>query len=533
MGTFRHLGSFSDARVRGAGVFLTGRSPESAGRVFGGPVAARDHRGEHPRPGDDPSHDRSHARRGRRAVARGSERRSDVPPREDAPRRQRDARGVHLACAIGSRRFASARVALRPPRPRRRAATAASSIVPVGTQFDVRLQGQLNSGTATVEQRFEATTLVDYSEGTRIVIPAGSLVRGFVSSVRAAGRIDRRGSLTLSFDELRVGNRTYRLRAAVTEALDGKMGEDMKRVGAASVVGAIIGGLFGGTRGALDRHPGRRRRYDCRDRGQRRRFADRHHSAHPDRPATGDCGRTAVMTARTRVARRERRLVGRLAAGLAGPRGATACCSASPSCPTRPVSFASSAFRRSASTLPPPPAAVDGIERMIAKGIERRQAGQVFSFAIQLADSGELAGILQFVSSRDHVSDAAIPAVWELGFALSARYWGAGLLGEAAAMALGFAFGRVGLDAVEAWVIAENRRANRALEKLGGVAVFKPNTQAPDGRIADFVLLDASGHRTASVLTGSTIGPAADQCLAAGASGTALSVTVRGCRRLR
>ena len=151
-------------------------------------------------------------------------------------------------------RLETLRVRARGPAP---AAPAASSrdghivIVPVGTQFDVRLQGPLNSGTATVEQRFEATTLVDYSEGTRIVIPAGSLVRGFVSSVRAAGRIDRRGSLTLSFDELRVGNRTYRLRAAVTEALDGKMGEDMTRVGAASVVGAIIGGLFGGTRGAL------------------------------------------------------------------------------------------------------------------------------------------------------------------------------------------------------------------------------------------------------------------------------------------
>lgn len=124
-------------------------------------------------------------------------------------------------------------------------------IVPVGAQFDVRLQGALNSGTATVEQRFEATTLIDYSEGARVVIPAGSLVRGFVSSVRAAGRIDRRGSLTLSFDELRIDNRTYRLRAAVTDAMDGKMGDDMKRVGAASVVGAIIGGIIGGTRGAL------------------------------------------------------------------------------------------------------------------------------------------------------------------------------------------------------------------------------------------------------------------------------------------
>ena len=61
-------------------------------------------------------------------------------------------------------------------------------------------------------------------------------------------------------------------------------------------------------------------------------------------------------------------------------------------------------------------------------------------------------------------------------------------MGEAATMALRFAFGRVGLEAVEAWVIADNRRANRALEKLGGVPVSRPNAQAPDGRTADFVL---------------------------------------------
>ena len=138
--------------------------------------------------------------------------------------------------------------------------------------------------------------------------------------------------------------------------------------------------------------------------------------------------------------------------------------------------------------VPPPPPAVDGIERMIAKGIERRQAGQVFSFGIQPTGSAELAGILQFVSSRDHLSHAAIPPVWELGFALSSRHWGMGLIGEAATMALRFAFRRVGLEAVEAWVIADNRRANRALEKLGGVPVARPNAQAPDGRTADFVL---------------------------------------------
>lgn len=123
--------------------------------------------------------------------------------------------------------------------------------VPVGTEFDVRLQTALHSGTAKVEQRFEATTLLDYTVDGAVVVPAGSVVRGFVSSVRPAGRIDRRGSLTLSFDELRLGNQSYRLRAVVTQAMDAKVNEDVARIGAGAAVGAILGGIFGGGRGAL------------------------------------------------------------------------------------------------------------------------------------------------------------------------------------------------------------------------------------------------------------------------------------------
>jgi hypothetical protein len=127
------------------------------------------------------------------------------------------------------------------------------SVVPVGTEFDIRLQTPLNSGTAKPEDRFEATTILDYTpSGSReVVIPAGSTVRGFVSSVKAAGKIERKGSLTLSFDEIRVNAKSYRLRASVTQTLDPKVAEDMTRIGAATAVGAVIGGLLGGGKGAL------------------------------------------------------------------------------------------------------------------------------------------------------------------------------------------------------------------------------------------------------------------------------------------
>ena len=124
-------------------------------------------------------------------------------------------------------------------------------IVPVGTEMDVRLQTALTSATAKVEQRFEATTLVDLSIGGAVRLPAGTVVRGFVGSVRAAGRVERRGSLTLAFDEVLLSSGPARLRASVTQALDGKATEDVSRIGAGAVVGGIIGGLLGGGKGAL------------------------------------------------------------------------------------------------------------------------------------------------------------------------------------------------------------------------------------------------------------------------------------------
>lgn len=121
----------------------------------------------------------------------------------------------------------------------------------VGTEFDVRLQTPLNSGTSKVEQRFEATTILDYRVREDVVVPAGSLLRGFVSSVKPAGKIDRQGSLTLSFDEAVIDQAHLRVRASVVDALDGKTSQDNTRIGVGAAMGAILGGILGGGKGAL------------------------------------------------------------------------------------------------------------------------------------------------------------------------------------------------------------------------------------------------------------------------------------------
>ena len=124
--------------------------------------------------------------------------------------------------------------------------------VPVGTELDVRLQTSLSSDTAQVEDRFEATTMVDVLDGDRVLIPAGSALRGVVSSVTKAGRLERQGKLTLAFDQITVKGRNYPFRATVTQALEseGIRGET-GRIGAGAGVGAIIGGILGGLRGAI------------------------------------------------------------------------------------------------------------------------------------------------------------------------------------------------------------------------------------------------------------------------------------------
>jgi len=77
-------------------------------------------------------------------------------------------------------------------------------------------------------------------------------MRGIVSSVNRASRTDRKGSMTVAFDQVTVNGRSYPMRGTVTQALEseGIKGE-VGKIGAGAGVGAIIGGILGGAKGAL------------------------------------------------------------------------------------------------------------------------------------------------------------------------------------------------------------------------------------------------------------------------------------------
>ena len=124
--------------------------------------------------------------------------------------------------------------------------------VPVGTELDVRLQSSLNSGTAQVEDRFEATTLVDLDVSGRVAIPAGSVVRGVVTAVEPGTRTNRTSRLTVSFDQVTINGRSHPMRGTVTQAIEGEgIRGEIGRTGVGAAVGGILGAVLGGGKGAV------------------------------------------------------------------------------------------------------------------------------------------------------------------------------------------------------------------------------------------------------------------------------------------
>lgn len=125
--------------------------------------------------------------------------------------------------------------------------------IPVGTEFDVRLQRTLSSKTSQTEDRFEATTLVDLrDEDGRVLVPSGSVMRGTVADVTKATRIERKGKLRVTFDRITIKGRSYPMAASVTQALESEgIGGEKEKIGIGAGAGAILGAILGGVKGAV------------------------------------------------------------------------------------------------------------------------------------------------------------------------------------------------------------------------------------------------------------------------------------------
>ena len=139
--------------------------------------------------------------------------------------------------------------------------------VPKGTELRIKLLDTLTTQRNERGDFFRAEVVEDMLVGQIVAIPEGTRLNGKISSLKRAGRIKGRAEMDLRFDTLEFSDgRTVPIEAMVvsvegrsdgkvkeeegTVQAEGSKGEDAKRVGVSSGIGALIGVLTGGKRGA-------------------------------------------------------------------------------------------------------------------------------------------------------------------------------------------------------------------------------------------------------------------------------------------
>jgi RimJ/RimL family protein N-acetyltransferase len=111
--------------------------------------------------------------------------------------------------------------------------------------------------------------------------------------------------------------------------------------------------------------------------------------------------------------------------------------------------------------ISPPPTTVEGFERFIGWARAERAAGRYVCFAVVPHGMTTAVGLFQVRQLEAGFATA------EWGFALGSAFWSTGVFQTAARQVLGFTFGEVGVQRLEARSAVANGRGNGALQKLG------------------------------------------------------------------
>lgn len=137
-------------------------------------------------------------------------------------------------------------------------AAPATRTAPAGSFMDVAVSDTLSSRFTKPGDAFTASVVSDVKDARgRIVIPAGSVVRGNVVDVKPAPNPRTPGTLTLKLTSVTVGGSDYPIEARIDSVETvrqgrGVTGGDAAKVGAGAAAGAILGRVIGkNTKGAV------------------------------------------------------------------------------------------------------------------------------------------------------------------------------------------------------------------------------------------------------------------------------------------
>ena len=136
-----------------------------------------------------------------------------------------------------------------PPRADSVAATAFT--VPTGSNVRIRMIDSIDSETDKAGQVFTATLAEPLVVGGIEVAPRGADLRGRITEVEGAGRVNGAAELRLELSQIVVNGIPYAVTTAeYQEVGEARGGETASRVGKAAGIGALIGLIAGGGKGA-------------------------------------------------------------------------------------------------------------------------------------------------------------------------------------------------------------------------------------------------------------------------------------------
>ena len=128
----------------------------------------------------------------------------------------------------------------------------AANTIPAGTKVTVRIDSQINSGSAKVGQTFHGNLVHALVVDGKSVAAAGAPVQGKVTYAKSSGRLHAPGELSIRLTSVEVNGQKVTLSTSAFRA-KGKSHtkSNATKIGGGAAVGAIAGGLLGGGKGAL------------------------------------------------------------------------------------------------------------------------------------------------------------------------------------------------------------------------------------------------------------------------------------------
>ncbi|MGZ4814698.1 MAG: hypothetical protein ACXVZV_04790 [Terriglobales bacterium] len=128
------------------------------------------------------------------------------------------------------------------------AVSATAESIPAGTRITIRVGSELNSGKATAGQRFDGILAKDVAVEGRTVVKAGASVQGKVTSAKSSGRLHAPGIISVRLMSV---DGTPVQTASVSRKGASHTKSNATKVGGGTAAGAVLGGIFGGGKGAL------------------------------------------------------------------------------------------------------------------------------------------------------------------------------------------------------------------------------------------------------------------------------------------